>query len=361
MSDGAAVASALVLAGTRPLSYATTVKNRREVLTVATALSALLVLGTLGYMSIEGWTLGQSFYMTVITLSTVGYQEVAPLGSTGRAFTSALILVGIGVMFYTVTTVFGLFVEQGLRGVLGRRRMERDIARIREHFIVCGFGRVGREVADSLRKSRASLVVVDLDPAACRRAMDDGYLCIEANATHDAALERAGIRRARGIVAATASDGENVFITLTAKALNPDAFVVVRACTADAVPKMEGAGANKVVMPLRIGGKHMAMMAMRPLLISFIDTYFGRPSSPLELEDVEVAEDSPTAGKLVSAAEDELGLTVLAIRKANHRVLPKPTGDVLIEVGDELVVLGRRHQLEKIEAESEQARTETQP
>jgi voltage-gated potassium channel len=335
------------------LSYARHVKNRREFVTVIVALGALLVLGTVGYMAIEGWTASQSFYMTVITLSTVGYQEVAPLSNTGRAFTSVLILVGIGVMFYTVTAVFGLFVEQGLRGALGRRRMERDISRVRDHFIVCGFGRVGREVAESLRRSRAPLVVVDRDPATCQHAIELGYLCIEANATNDAALERAGIRRARGIIAATASDGDNVFITLSAKALNRDVFVVVRACADDAVAKMEGAGANKVVMPLRIGGKQMAMMAMRPLLVSFIDTYFGRPSSPLELEDVEVTEDSPTAGKLVSAVEEELGLSVLAIRKATNELTPKPSADVLIEVGDELVVVGRRRQLEKIEVESE--------
>lgn len=328
-------------------------KSTRQLGTIIAALFALLSLGTVGYMAIEGWSIGASFYMTVITLSTVGYEEVAPLSNTGRAFTSVLILVGIGVMFYTVTAVFGMFVEEGLRGALGRRRMERQIARYHNHFIICGYGRVGQEVAESMAKAGAPLVIVDRDETSYQHALDAGHHAINANATHDATLERAGIRRAKGLLAATASDAENVFITLTAKGLNPDIYVVVRACSADAVPKIEGAGANKVVMPLRIGGKHMAMMAMRPLLVSFIDTYFGRPSSPLELENVEVTEDSPAAGKLVREVEEQLGLTVLVIRKQDDRLITKAAGDIAIEIGDELVVVGQRSQLEKVEAEQE--------
>ncbi|MFW6056175.1 MAG: potassium channel family protein [Chloroflexota bacterium] len=321
--------------------------------TILGALSTLLAVGTLGYVFIEGWSIGQSFYMTVITLSTVGYQEVAPLSNAGKVFTSILILVGIGVMFYAVTAIFGMFVEEGIRGALGRRRMERQIARYHNHFIVCGYGRVGQEVAESISRAGAPLVIVDRDEHSYQYAVDAGYHAIQANATHDTTLERAGIRRAKGLIAATASDAENVFITLSAKGLNPDIYVVVRVCSVDAVPKIEAAGANKVVTPLRIGGKHMAMMAMRPLLVSFIDTYFGKPSSPLELENVEVTEESPAAGKLVREVEEKLGLTVLVIRKQDDRLITKATGDIAIEIGDELVVVGQRDQLQKVEAEQE--------
>jgi voltage-gated potassium channel len=328
-------------------------RGRRPFVIGVAAMGALLVIGTTGYSVIEGFSPFDAFYMTVITLSTVGYAEVAPLSNAGRLFTSIFIMLGLGAVFYTVTAVFGYFAEQGFRGTFWRRRMEREIARKRDHFIVCGYGNVGKEVAAIISKSNAPLVVVDSDPQAFDEAKGAGFLCVLGNASADDTLFRAGIRNARGLVAATASNAENVFITLSVKRINPGVFVVARACTEDAVPKMESAGANKVVLPLRVGGKHMAMMAMRPLLVSFIDTYFGRPSNPLELEDIEISGDSPAAGKTVEQVEQELGLSILALRKRDHQLFPKPAAGLRISLGDELVVLGRREQLEKVETETE--------
>ena len=328
-------------------------RTRRGFITGAVALVSLLAIGTVGYAAIEGWSLFESFYMTIITLSTVGYAEVSPMSPSGRLFTSVLILVGLGAVFYTVTAAFGYLVEQGFRGTLWRRRMEREISRLNDHYIVCGYGRVGAEVAEIIGSTRAPMVVIDIDPEAVDRATKAGHLCLQGNASSDAVLIKAGVRRARALVAAAATDAENVFITLSAKRMNPEMYVVSRACSADAAPKIENAGANKVVLPMRIGGKHMAMMAMRPLLVSFIDTYFGRSSNPLELEDIVVSEDSPAAGKTVAEVEGELGLTVLAVRKGDERLFPKPEPSLGIEIGDELVVLGARKQLEQVEAEAE--------
>ena len=232
--------------------------------------------------------------------------------------------------------------------------MTRDISRLREHFIVCGYGRVGEEVADIIQSTGAPLVVVDPDPVAIERAKQTDLLCVQGNASSDLVLQQAGVHKARGLIAAASSDAENVFITLSAKRMNPEVFVVARGCSEDAAPKLESAGANKVVLPLRIGGKHMAMMAMRPLLVSFIDTYFGRPSNPIEVEDIEVVDDSPVAGKTVADIEGELGLTILALRKADHRLFPKPEGTLLVAAGDELIVLGARKQLEQVETEADQ-------
>ena len=328
-------------------------RTRRGFITGAVALVSLLLIGTVGYSLIEGWSLFESFYMTIITLSTVGYSEVSPMSSSGRLFTSILILFGLGAVFYTVTAAFGYLVEQGFRGTLWRRRMEREISRLKDHYIVCGYGRVGEEVAEIIGSTRAPMVVIDIDPDAVERATKAGHLALQGNGSSDPILIKAGVRKARALVAAAATDAENVFITLSAKRLNPEMYVVSRACSEDAGPKIESAGANKVVLPVRIGGKHMAMMAMRPLLVSFIDTYFGRSSHPLELEDIVVPEDSPAAGKTVAEVEGELGLTVLAVRKGDERLFPKPEPSLGIEVGDELVVLGARKQLEQVEAEGD--------
>lgn len=319
----------------------------------ALSLLTLLVLGTVGYVLIEGWGVFEALYMTIITLSTVGYSEVAPMSNAGRLFTSALILIGLGAVFYTVTAAFGYLVEQGFRGTLGRRRMERDINRLKDHYIICGYGRVGAEVAEIVGGTGAPLVVIDPDASAVERAVKAGHRALEGNASTDSVLVKAGIGRARALLAATATDAENVFITLSAKNLNDEVYVVARACSPDAVRKIESAGANKVVLPVRIGGKHMAMMAMRPLLVSFIDTYFGLSSNPLELENIVVTEDSPAAGKSVGEVEKSLGLTVLAVRKADNQLYPKPEAQLDVAAGDELVVLGARKQLEQVEVQAE--------
>ena len=317
------------------------------------ALLALLAAGTLGYTLIEGWSLFESFYMTIITLSTVGYAELSPLSDSGRLFTSILILMGVGTVFYTVTAVFGYVVEQGFQGTLGRRRMERQMDRLKDHYIICGYGHVGEEVAGIIGGTGSPMVVVDVDGSAIKRAMASGYPALHGNASSDAILGKAGIARARALIAAASSDAENVFITLSARRMNPDVYVVARAYGEDAAPKIESAGPNKVVLPVRIGGKHMAMMAMRPRLVSFIDTYFGRSSNPLELEDIVVTEDSPAANKLVAEIESALGLTVLALRKADNRLFPKPAANLGVSAGDELVVLGARKQLEQVEFETD--------
>jgi len=313
------------------------------------ALFLLILIGAGGYMLIEGWSFSDSIFMTIITLSTVGYKEVHELTQAGRAFTSFLIVGGVGVMFYTATAIVGYFIEQGIEGIMWRRKMKNQISKLKNHFIICGYGRVGKEVAAAFSRSKASFVIIDPNEAACAEAKQQGYLYLIGSGSSDEVLKEAGIGRARGLIAATGSDAENIFITLSARELNPRLFIVARTSSEDTVPKLERAGANRVVFPLRLGGRRMAMLALRPLAVDFIDTVFGKPSSPLELEDIEVVAESPLSGKRISEGEKLSGLTILALRKKDGTLIPKPEAEMFIEPGDQLVVIGKRRQLEKLE------------
>ena len=231
----------------------------RAVLTLA----ILVVGGTVGYMLIEGWSLVDAAYMVVLTFTTVGYGEVNPLSSNGRLFTMALMVAGIGVMFYILTGVVQLVVEQEvLRGIVRRHRMRTKLARLKGHFIVCGFGRVGRAVAFTLQEKSIPLIVIDKDEKAMNDAEDRGLLCLQGDSTKDADLLEAQVNAARGLVAATGDDAENVYISLTARGLNPKLHIVARASSSDAEDKLRRAGADQVVSPYDIGGRHMAISAI---------------------------------------------------------------------------------------------------
>jgi len=313
------------------------------------ALFLLIFVGAAGYMFIEGWSFSDSIFMTIITLSTVGYEEVHELTGAGRAFTCFLIIGGVGLAFYALTSVVEYFIQQTTEGIFWRRRMKNQISKLKDHFIICGYGRVGREVALAFSGSKVPFVVIDPDEAAFAEAKGNSYLCLQGSASSDEILKEAGISRARGLIAATGNDAENIFITLSARGLNPGLFIVARTCSRDAVPKLERAGADKVVFPLRLGGRRMAMLALRPVVVDFIDTIFGRPASPLELEDIKVAASSPLAGKKVGEGEKSSGLTILALKKEDGALLSKPDAETLIEPGDELVVIGTRKRLQKLE------------
>ena len=231
----------------------------RAVLTLA----ILVVGGMVGYMLIEGWSLVDAAYMVVLTFTTVGYGEVNPLSSNGRLFTMALMVAGIGVMFYILTGVVQLVVEQEvLRGIVRRHRMRTQLARLKGHFIVCGFGRVGRAVAFTLQEQSVPLVVIDKDEKALNDAEDRGLLCVHGDSARDADLLAAQVNTARGLVAATGDDAENVYISLTARGLNSKLHIVARASSSDAEDKLRRAGADQVVSPYAIGGRHMAISAI---------------------------------------------------------------------------------------------------
>lgn len=227
------------------------------------ALAALVVLGIAGYMLIEGWSLLDAAYMVVVTFTTVGYEEVHPLSDNGRLLTMFMMVAGVGVMLYILTSVVHMVVAQEvLRSFVQRRRRRTRMAGLRNHFIVCGFGRVGRAVASTIQEQSVPIIVIEKDAEAAAEAEDLGLLCLHGDPTRDADLLTAHVEKAFGLVAATGDDTENVYIVLTARGLNPDLHIVARASRPDAEDKLRRAGADQVISPYAIGGRHMALSAI---------------------------------------------------------------------------------------------------
>jgi voltage-gated potassium channel len=325
-------------------------KTWRRVLLLVAALLAVLAAGVVGYMVIEGWSLLDAVYMTVTTLTTVGYREVRELSDTGRIFTIGLIVLGVGVMLYGLTTMVQYFIEVQWANLFGGRRMKDRISRLKDHIILCGYGEVGIEVARTLDKEGTPFVAVDTDQQALAKAITNGHLYIHGDATRDETLSEAGIQRARGLVATAGNDAANIFITLSAKGLRRDIFVVARADAQEAESKLKRAGADRVIFPLALAGRRLAMLALRPLLVDFIDTTMHSRDRALILEDIKVGQGSPVAGLTLKEGRNCCGGAVfLAVKKRDGNLLTNPPQETLLELGDELVVVGTRQQLRSLE------------
>jgi voltage-gated potassium channel len=322
----------------------------RRFLQIIYAVIIVVAIGVIGYKLIEGWTLLDSLYMTVITLGTVGYREVHPLSTGGMVFTIVLIVIGVVVIFYAVTTMVQYIIEGNLANILGRRRMKEKIAKLKGHIIVCGYGRVGREVARVFQEEKIPFVVIDHDKEATAKATEDGYLFLVGNATSDDILREAGILHARGLVAATGSDADNVFITLSARELRRDIFITARAGAHESEAKLKRAGADRTIYPHVLGGRRLAMLALRPLVVDFVDTALESRGQELVLENIGVGPGSPVAGKTVREGRScSSGAVILAVKKKGGGLLTSLSDDTPLELGDELVVVGNREQLRALE------------
>ncbi len=310
----------------------------------------VIIAGTIGYTVIERWPFLDAVYMTIITISTVGYNEIHPLSTTGRVFSSALIVGGVGVMLYSATALVQYVIEGHFPNIFGRHRMKEKIEKLSEHIILCGYGRVGQEVAQVFDNEGAAFVVIDENEAATAKAVENGHLCLQGDATSDDILEQAGIRGAKGLVAALDSDADNIYLTLSAKALRPKLFVVARGSTDESEAKLKRAGADRVILPYSIGGRHMAMLTLRPLVVDFIDTTMHSRGRELILENVRVTPESPLADVTVKEGLGRCGATaILAVRKKSGRLIPNPPDDTPLEIDDELVIIGTREQLRVVE------------
>jgi voltage-gated potassium channel len=318
----------------------------RRLLYIAAVLLAVIAAGTIGYMVIEDWSFMDALFMTIITISTVGYREVHDLSDAGRLFTIFLIVGGVGIMFYSVGTIVQYFVENQLSNLLGGRRMKQDISRLRDHVIICGYGQAGREVALTLSEERVPFVVIDNNEEAIKRASEDGHLCVRGNATTDEVLSEAGIQQARALVAAVGDDADNIFITLSAKGLRHDLSVVARAYAEESESKLRRAGADRVIMPLRLGGRRMALIALHPLVIDFVETTIHSRDRDFVLEEIRVASGSPIAGMNIKQGQERSGgASILAVKKQGGPLLANPAPDTLLEPGDQVVIMGTRQQL----------------
>jgi voltage-gated potassium channel len=316
--------------------------------------AAVIVAGTLGYAWLwrnldASWL--DALFMTVTTITTIGYGEVKPLDASARVFTMLLAMVGIGSLFYTFGIMMEYLVIVRLRDPTGRRRMERRVAQLSGHVIVAGLGRVGRQAAEELQTAGVAFVVIDPAEPAVRASEARGWLVIHGDATEDDVLARAGVARARGLIATTANDATNMYIVLSARVLNSGLSIVSRAVDEASVAKLTRAGANRAISPYAIGGHRLAHLIVSPTVVDFFETALRRGNETLNIEDLAIAAGSAAAGKTLDALDVRraTGATVLVILRAGMNPV-SPTGDAVLAAGDRLLALGTLEQLRRIEA-----------
>ncbi len=315
----------------------------------AVLLLLLIAFGAAGYVMIEGWSVGDAVYMTVITITTVGFHEVQPLSGGGRVFTVFVALFGVGVAFYILTTLVQTVIEGELAEVLGVRRMQARIESLREHYILCGFGRVGEEIGRELEERGVPFVVVEHNAEPLERARQRGILCVEGDASQDAILTKAGIERARALMAASDSDSGNTYITLTAKALNPALFVVARVGQPASRERIRRAGADRVVSPYSLAGRRMVLSALQPLTLDFVDVIAAGGQDEQLLAELEVSQESVVADRPVHDVMRECrATTLLAVQRPDGSVLAGPRGSYVLRPGDRLMLLSNEAEMEEL-------------
>jgi voltage-gated potassium channel len=314
------------------------------------ALVAVLVVGTAGYVAL-GFSVLDAIYQTVTTVSTVGFREVQPLSSGGRVFTIVLILVGVATALYTFTLILEAVVEGQIQEVLGRKRMERQISRMADHVIVCGFGRVGRNLARYVSGAGQDVVVIESDPDRAAQAEGSAHV-VRGDATSDEVLKEAGIERARVLVTALNTDADNLFVTLTARSLCSELFIVARARVESSEAKLAQAGADRVVNPQRLGGSRMAAFVLQPHVVEFLDVVMHDGSLEFRLEEVPLPDGSPLAGRSLREAHirDSTGALVLALRDSGGEFTTNPPPETVLVAGQILIAIGTEGQLEALAA-----------
>jgi voltage-gated potassium channel len=321
--------------------------NWRRLRLALVMLAAVFVIGILGYVLL-GFSLLDAAYQTVTTVATVGFREVQPLDDAGKVFTIVLILVGVGTALYTFSVVLETLFEGHLRELFGRRRMEREIDAMDGHVIVCGWGRVGRAIGEELTAARADLVIVDLDST---RVSETQLPAVVGDATEDRVLERAGLARARALVAALDGDAANLFVTLSARSLRPDLFIVARARVEETEEKLRRAGADRVVNPQSIGGARIAAFILQPHVTEFLDVVMHDRGLEFRLEEMLVPAGSSIAGSSIRDAHlrDRTGALVLALRDEDGSFNTNPSPDTRILAGQVLIAIGTPTELEALE------------
>ena len=321
---------------------------RVRIILACILLTSVALAGTVGFMLVEGWSFGDSLYMAVITVSTVGYGEVQPLSSAGRVLAVGVIVVAVGALGFSATSI-GVYLADGhFLHDLRRKRMERALRRLRDHFIICGGGRFGRAVAAEFARSQASYAVVDLDPDECELAGTPGLPFVKGDAGDDQALREAGVERARGLVAALPEDDANLYVVLTARQLNPELTIITQAAEQRSIDKLRLAGANQVVSPYLIAGRAMASALLRPSVVNFLDEALYRETTALQIEQLQIPERSLLVGQSVTDAGlgAATGATVVAIHRPDGTLVSAAEAlTATVRNGDILVAVGTGQQL----------------
>ena len=314
-------------------------------------LVVIIAIGTLGYSFIEGWPPFDALYMTVITLSTVGFKAVHNMSSEGKLFTIFLIISGTGMIAYTLSSLLQFTLEGQLRKILGRKKLESRINKLKNHYIICGFGRIGHLICREFQSRPLPFVVVEKDPHLIERINREGYMYVEGDATDDETLQAAGIDVAKGLITAVTSDTDNVYITLTARGLNPKLFILARSGEEGSEKKLMRAGASKVISPYTIGANRMAQAILRPSVVDFIEIATASENLELQIEEIVVSAGSVLAGKALvdSDIRQSMGIIIVAIKQANGHMVFNPPSNQIIEPKSVLITLGEQPAITQLE------------
>ena len=306
-----------------------------------------LVTGSIGFMLIEHWSFLDSIYMTFITITTTGFEEVHPLTHSGRIFTIILLVMGIGSIAYTGGRAAQLLIENQ---IIRRRRMSKKLEELKDHYIVCGYGRMGKYICEELSSAKVEFIVIENEAGKIDRLIEMNFLYISGDATSDEILTMAGVMKAKGLVAVLSNDAENVFTTLSAKVLNPNLYVVARAVEEETESKLKKAGANRVVKPYEIGGNRMAELLLRPGVIEFIDVVAREKNVDLSMEELAVSEKSSLIGKTLAELpiRKDLNIIIVSINKLKGGFIYNPKSSTVLEQNDKLIALGEKVNLAEL-------------
>ena len=322
----------------------------KRLLIVVSLIIFLTLCGTMGYMTIEEWDFLESLYMTAISLTTVGFMEVHPLSSEGRVFTIVLITLGVGLFFYAIGVLAEAVVEGQIKGIVERRRMQKEINKLKDHYIVCGYGRLGRVICNELKHRNLPVVIIDNDEEAIQEAERSGILYYKGDATLDESLVKVGISRAKGLITVLGTDAANVYITISARTLNKKMTIVSRADDDNAERKLFQVGATKVISPYKIGAIRMALAVLKPTLTEFLDVASHTVGFDLDIEQVEIRPGSQLSGNALKEVNlrERTGATVIALKKRGGEMSLQLNPNIPLEDGDTIIVMGSKEAVNKV-------------
>jgi voltage-gated potassium channel len=324
--------------------------TRQQIILPVVLIVGVISFGTIGYTILEGWDLFDSFYMTIITLTTVGYMEVHPLSKVGRLFTTFLILSGVGAMLYSLSVGARVVLEGEIRDILGRRKLSKKIEKLENHYIICGYGRMGRIICREMIQHGAPFVIVEKTPEVFA-GIEKDFLSLQGDSTQDTVLKEAGIEKASGLISVLSTDADNLYVVLSARGLNPKLRIVARASDEGAEQKLFRAGADHVVSPYFIGGLRIAHTILKPAVVDFIEFATRSGNIELQMEEIRVKETSHIINKALDECgiRKEMGIIIVAIKRVSGEMEFNPKSTSLIKRGDTLVAMGETIQLKALE------------
>jgi voltage-gated potassium channel len=313
---------------------------------------AVCAIGAVGFHLLEGWSWFDGLYMTVITMTTVGYGEIHPLTFRGRVFNVFLIIASVTAGALLLATATRAMLEFELGSFLGRRRLEKEIEKLKDHYIICGAGRVGRTVAREFREHNIPFLIIEIDPQRAEWAMKEGIPVLIGSGATEESLKQARIEVAKGLVAAVTSDADNLYIVLTASGMRPDMPIIARASEEEAIPKLQRAGATQVLSPYQFIGHRIVQLVLRPHVLDFIDSAFGSQRMDIQIEEILIPDNSKLAGKTLAGAEirKRTGVMVVALKKMDGTMTFSPAPDEVLCAGDHLIAIGSAGDLQKLES-----------